>query len=532
ALDGDEIERARRELNRLSPFVPVTIADRLEWNDIAAVAVNAPALPGVTPEVGLSRRYPLIEDFAHVVGYVGPVSDYDLERLEDTDPLLQIPKFQIGKIGVETRLEQHLRGKAGTRRIEVNAVGRVIRELDRVEGEPGANIQLTVNAELQNYVQARIAHESAAAVVMDVHNGDLLAVGSTPSYDPNKFVRGISVADYRELTENIYRPLANKAVQGTYPPGSTFKMMTALAGLESGVITAEDTFYCPGHTELGGRRFHCWRRGGHGAVNLHDSLKHSCDVYYYELAQRVGIDNISAMARRFGMGERFDIEMSGIASGLTPTRAWKRERRGEDWVIGDSLNASIGQGFVLASPLQLAVMTARIATGQMVMPRLVRSIDGIEQIPPEAPSMDLNPAYLRAVQRGMYAVSNDMRGTAYSSHIAEETMRMAGKTGTSQVRSAVVNNANVPWEQRDHALFVAYAPYEAPRVAVSVVVEHGGGGSSVAAPIARDIILQTLYDGTPPLSAYPANQRGTIRERQNTLPLRAFDVVPEGRDHA
>ena len=533
-LDPDELERARKEIKRLSPFVPVTIADRLSWDDIAEVAVNAPALPGVTPEVGLSRRYPFGEDFAHIVGYVGPVSDYDLSKIEDPEPVLQIPKFQIGKVGVEAKMEGALRGEAGTRRIEVNAVGRVMRELDRKEGVAGANLQLTVDAGLQNYVQARLGDESASAVVIDVQNGDIVAAGSAPSFDPNKFVRGISVADYGALTEDDHRPLANKSVQGIYPPGSTFKMMTALAALEAGVVRADETVYCPGHTEVGGRRFHCWKRSGHGAVNLNGSLKNSCDVYYYEMAQRAGIENISAMARRFGIGERFDIPMSAVAEGLAPTKQWKRERRGADWVIGDSLNASIGQGFVLASPLQLAVMSARLATGHAVMPRLIRSIDGVEQPSGAGALMGLNENHLRAVRGGMNSVTNDRRGTAYRSHIAEETMRMAGKTGTSQVRNAVVRNQDVPWEQRDHALFVAYAPYDAPRYAVSVIVEHGGGGSAVAAPVARDIMLQALYDGTPPLSAYPANQRGTIREQQRLLQsrLRDLESARDAKDRA
>ncbi|MGC8201775.1 penicillin-binding protein 2 [Aliiroseovarius sp. PTFE2010] len=531
-ISDDENERILRELRNLPSFVPVTIADRLSWEDVAEIAVNAPALPGVTPEVGLSRHYPFEEDFAHIVGYVGPVSDYDLSKIENPDPLLQIPKFQIGKVGVEAKLEADLRGAAGSRRIEVNAVGRVMRELDRIPGTSGADIQLTIDASLQNFVQQRMANESAAAVVMNPRNGDLLAMGSTPSFDPNKFVRGISVADYAELTENKYRPLANKSVQGTYPPGSTFKMITALAALDAGVVSTGETVYCPGHTTVAGRRFHCWKRAGHGWVDLNGSLKHSCDVYYYEMAQRVGIERISAMARKFGLGEKFDIPMSAVASGLAPTKEWKQVRRGQDWLIGDSLNASIGQGFVLASPLQLAVMAARLASGTAVVPRLVRSVDGVEQPVPEAPPLDIDENHLRAVRRAMYAVSNDRRGTAYRSHIAEDRFRMAGKTGTSQVRSVIVNNKEVPWEQRDHGLFVAFAPFDTPDVACSVVIEHGGGGSSAAAPVARDIVLQALYDGLPPLSAYPASQRGTIEARQKDLNLRNFDQAGKVQDRA
>ncbi|MCG6904676.1 MAG: penicillin-binding protein 2 [Rhodobacter sp.] len=539
-LDPEELERARREIARRSPFVPVTIADRLSWAEFAEVAVNGPALPGVTPEVGLSRIYPLAEDFAHVVGYVGPVSDYDLNRIEDPDPLLQIPKFQIGKSGVENKMESVLRGKAGTKRIEVNAVGRVMRELDRQEGRAGANLQLTIDSGLQNYVQARLGADSASSVVIDIETGDILALGSAPSFDPNKFVRGISVSDYGELTGNEYRPLANKSVQGVYPPASTFKMVTILAALEAGVIDAEETVYCPGFKEVGGRKFHCWRRGGHGHVDLNESLQESCDVYYYDIAERVGIERIAAMARKLGLGQRFDLPISAVNSGLTPNKAWKLENRGAEWVIGDTLNAGIGQGFVLASPLQLAVVTARVASGRAIVPRLVKSVDGVELAPPDLPVLDIDPDHLALVRKGMNSVMNTRKGTAYSSRVVADGIRMAGKTGTSQVvaitpeerAQGITRNEDREWKRRDHALFVSFAPFDAPRIACSVVVEHGGGGSLAAAPIARDIVLQALYKGTPPLSAYPSSQRGRIRTQQQKLILRDPTTLTDGRSRA
>lgn len=531
-LSDEQVERAMREIQRRSPFVPVTIADQLEWEDVAEVAVNAPALPGVTPEVGLTRRYPLLGDFAHVVGYVGPVSDYDLEQLDDPDPVLQIPEFQIGKVGVEKRLEADLRGTAGTRRIEVNASGRVMRELSRQEGIQGADIQLTVDHKLQNFCQARMLEESASTVVMDVGTGDILACASAPSFDPNLFVRGISVPDYRVLTEDDHRPLATKTVQGTYPPGSTFKMIVAIAAVEAGMITPGETVYCPGHREMGGRRFHCWKRGGHGWMDMHDSLVQSCDVYYYELAERVGIDRIAAMARRFGLGERFDLPMSAVSGGLVPDKAWKRERRGQDWRIGDSLNAAIGQGYNLASPLQLAVMTARLATGQAIRPRLIKSVDGREQPILSDGPMNLSPTLMGQVRKAMYDVNNSRRGTAYRSRIVAEGMKIAGKTGTSQVRSVVVRNEDVPWEQRDHALFVGFAPFEAPRIACAVVVEHGGGGSRAAAPIARDVLARALHDDLPPMEVFPASQRRDLEELFARLPLLRDGEVPPPSDRA
>lgn len=528
-LSDADIQTALTEIMRRSPFVPVTIADRLSWDDIAAVAVNAPALPGVTTEVGLSRGYPMGPDLAHVVGYVGPVSGYDLERLEDQDPLLQIPNFQIGKSGVEAKLEQRFRGKAGSRRIEVNATGRVMRELDRREGEPGQNIQLTIDADLQNFVQVRLGNESASAVVMDTETGDLLAASSSPSFDPNLFVRGISSSDYSTLTEDKYRPLAGKAVQGTYPPGSTVKMPAALAALEADAITPEETVYCRGYIEVSGRRFHCWKRSGHGNMNMHDAIAQSCDVYFYDIAQRIGIDKISEMAVRLGLGMKHDLPVSAVAHGRAPTKAWKKERFGQEWVIGDSLNAAIGQGYVLASPLQLAIMTARLASGRALLPRLIKSVDGREEPIVDGAPMDLNENDLRLVRQAMTSVSNTRRGTGYGARVIDEDYRLAGKSGTSQVRTitmeeraqGVIREEDLPWERRDHALYVSYAPADNPKIAVSVVVEHGGGGSKVAAPIARDIALQALYGGFPPLSAYPAKDRDRIEQMQRELPLRS-----------
>ncbi|SHL61101.1 peptidoglycan glycosyltransferase [Roseovarius marisflavi] len=539
-LDPDELERARRDLRELRGDTPVTVADRVSWGAISRVAVNAPALPGVLPEVGLSRRYPATNDYAHVVGYVGTVSDKDIERIDAPEQLLRLPRFQIGKIGLEAKRENQLRGSAGTRRVEVNAAGRVMRELDRQEGQPGADMQLTLDNNLQSYTNARLEGESAAAVVIDCDTGDLLACASAPSYDPNLFVRGISVSDYKALLEDPYRPLPNKAVQGIYPPGSTFKMVTALAALEDGQIALDDTVYCPGYMEISGRRFHCWKRGGHGNVDLHRSLRESCDIYYYELALRTGIEKISAMAERLGVGVQFDLPMTSVAKGLAPTREWKQTNRGQPWVIGDSVNTAIGQGFVLASPLQLAVMTARIATSRAVTPRLIKSIDGVEQPTGHGDTLGLNENLMREVRKAMFAVSNSNRGTGYRSRIIEDAFRMAGKTGTSQVRnitsgeraSGVVNNRDLPWERRDHALFVNFAPFDAPKVAVAVIVEHGGGGSTAAAPIARDITLQALYGEDPPLEAYPAADRGRIKALQEKLRRARPQTGPDGKDRA
>lgn len=514
-----EAEELLAEIARRPPNAPITIADRLSWEEFCSVSINTPALPGVTPEVGLSRHYPHGPDFAHVLGYVGPVSDYDLSKLENPDPLLRIPRFQLGKSGIEAKLEDELRGTAGQRRVEVNSAGREMRELSRREGDPGVALQLTLDARLQNFALQRLAGESAAAVVMDVTNGDIMAIASAPSFDPNLFVRGISGADYTALMENDHRPLADKTVQGVYPPGSTFKLVTLLAALEAGVVSPEETVYCPGYMTVGGRRFGCWKHSGHGRVNAVYSLEQSCDTYYYEVSQRVGIEAIAAMAKRLGIGVKHDLPMSAVAEGNAPTKDWKLKRHGKDWLIGDTINASIGQGYVLASPLQLAVMVSRVASGRAVVPRLVRARNGVEVPAPEAPKLDIDPAHLAVARRGMWAVVNGSHGTAGGSKVVLQDWLMAGKTGTSQVRSAVVNNKAVPWEQRDHALFVCFAPVADPKYAVALIVEHGGGGSSAAAPIARDILLFALAGGLPPLAAYPAAQRETVKSRFEGLDL-------------
>ena len=539
-LAPDTVERALREVRRNRPFVPVTIAEQLSWDQIARIAANAPALPGITPEVGLSRHYPFAGDLAHVLGYVGAVTERDLAEQEAPDPVLRLPGFQIGKLGVERHKEAALRGAAGTKRIEVNAVGRVMRELDRKEGTPGRNVQLTIDHRLQNYVQARLAGESAAAIVMDVRNGDLLAIASSPTYDPNLFARGISVPDYQALLDDPYRPLVDKSVQGVYPPGSTFKMVVALAALEAGLAVPEERVFCPGHMDVSGRRFHCWKRGGHGRVNMVSALSESCDVYFYDMAQRLGIERINAMSERLGLGVRHALPMSSVAAGLNPTREWKQARRGEAWLVGDTINASIGQGFVLSSPLQLAVMTARLGSGKAVVPRLVRAVGGSEQPVEEAPSLGLAERWLSVVRRGMYECTNHQRGTAWSSRVVEASARMSGKTGTSQVFSitaaeraaGIRRQQDLPWNRRNHALFVGYAPEEAPRYAVAVVIEHGGGGSSAAAPVARDVYLQALHGGFPPLEAYPEPQRNRIETLQRELMGRMLPGTGDGRDRA
>ncbi len=495
-LDAATRRRIQREIQRSRGFVPVTVRENLSWSEVTRIEVNAPDLPGVVIDVGRSRRYPLGADAAHILGYVAAVSEKEM----DGDPLLRLPGFRVGKAGVERAHDAALRGTGGSSQVEVNAYGRMIRELSRQKGQPGAEIALTIDAGLQRETSRQLAQHSAAAIVMDVRNGDILAMVSTPSFDPDAFNRGLTGAEWRSLISSERAPLTNKAIAGQYAPGSTFKMMVLLAALEKGVITAESNFFCSGFVELGDARFHCWRRHGHGLVNAESAIEQSCDVYFYEIAKRTGIDRIAAMARKFGFGDAVGLELAGEKKGMMPDRKWKRRTFDEPWHQGETLIAGIGQGYVLATPLQLAVMTARIANGgKLVSPRLTHAAGDADITDAAKPMKDLgiNGVHMALVRDAMSRVVNQPTGTAYRSRIDETGWEMAGKTGTAQVRriskmereQGVRKNRELEWKERDHALFVGFAPLDKPRYAVAVIAEHGGGGSKVAAPIARDILL-------------------------------------------
>lgn len=504
-IDLGEHDRRRvlREVRRQRGFVPITIRENLEWEEVARVEINAPDLPGVHIEVGQTRFYPFIDAAAHLIGYVGAVS----AKEQTGDPLLDLPSFRVGKNGVEKIHDLRLRGRAGRSEVEVNAIGRVIRELSRREGQPGDEVRLSVDMAIQELAHKRLGEESGAVVVMDVHSGEVLALASTPGFDPNAFNKGISRDYWQQLMKNERAPLTNKAIAGQYAPGSTFKMVVALAALESGLVAPDHRTFCIGHVQLGNVRFHCWKKHGHGRLDMEGALQHSCDVFFYDVARRIGVDRISAMAKRLGLGRLLELDLPGEKPGVVPSRDWKRAVLNQPWHPGETLVAGIGQGFVLTTPLQLAVMTARIANGaRAVTPRLTRAQPAVAAAGDEAeapkPFAELNiaPEHLDIVRRGMYAVSNDPRGTAFRARIREKGWELAGKTGTSQVRritlaereTGVRKNEDLPWRERDHALFVAYAPAHAPKYAISVIVEHGGGGSAVAAPIARDVMRETL----------------------------------------
>jgi len=500
--EGDR-RRVLREIRRKHSFVPVIVRANLSWDEMARIEVAIPELPGVSIDQGVTRYYPFGEMMAHVVGYVASASEQEL----DGDPLLELPDFRIGKSGVEKSQDTNLRGIAGTSQVEVNALGRVVRELARVPGKPGQDAITTIDLSLQDFATRRCSTEqSVACVLLDAVTGDVLALVSSPGFDPAPFSAGLSPALWKELSTDPRKPLLNKAIAGVYPPGSTFKPVVALAALAAKVLTSETSFTCPGYLEYGNVTFHCWRHGGHGTLRLRDAIKKSCDVFFYETARRLGIDRLAATARRFGFGDRLGIEIPGERPGLIPTRNWKLAAIGSAWSQGETLIAGIGQGAVLATPLQLATMVARLVTGRAVTPRLVRAegiMPGRDGAPADFPSLGLNPRTIALVLDGMNAVVNEPGGTAYAARIVQTGLAMGGKSGTSQVRHisdyerghGIRKIRQIPWKQRDHALFVAFAPVGAPRYVCAAVVEHGGtsggGGSAVAAPICRDVLLET-----------------------------------------
>jgi penicillin-binding protein 2 len=494
--------RILRDAHRKHSFVPIAVRGNLSWQEMARIEVAVPELPGVSIEQGLIRHYPYGPAAAHALGYVAAVSEKDLTG----DPLLELPDFRIGKSGIEKSQDLRLRGVAGTSEVEVNAYGRVVRELVHRPGQPGEDVIVGLDIATQDFVVKRCASEpSVSCVVLDVVTGDVLALVSSPSFDPTMFSTGLTQAAWQELSTDPRNPLNNKASAGVYPPGSTFKPVVAMAALEAGVMTPDTAVHCPGYLELGNTTFHCWRHGGHGTLRLHDAIKKSCDVYFYEAARRVGIDRLGAMAHRFGFGSPLGLDIPGERGGLIPTREWKLATTGTAWQPGETLIAGIGQGSVLATPLQVATMAARLVTGRAIVPHLVRD----RRVPPGGDpqprvfsGLGLNPHSLALVLDGMSAVVNEEGGTAYSARITDPMMAMGGKSGTSQVRHitqyerdhGIRKGTEVPWRERDHALFVAFAPVGAPRYVCAVVVEHGGetggGGSAVAAPICRDVLIE------------------------------------------
>ncbi len=485
SLPPDKVRDIRDRLDKARGFQPVEVAASLDWEKFASVSVRLPELPGVIPQKGYSRYYPYGAAVGHMVGYVGAASAEDYEK--ERNALLVTPGFKIGKDGLEKHFEARLRGVPGARRVEATASGRIVRDLGTREDVPGKPIQLTINAGLQDYAARRIGLESGSVVVMDCETGDILAMASMPSFDPNSFSDGIGRIEWKMLSEDDHVPLRNKVLRGLYPPGSTVKPMVAMAFLEAG-LDPSASVGCGGGLRVGNRVFHCWNRRGHGSVDMAKGIYQSCDVYFYHFAQKIGMDKIAAMARRLGLGQEFPMPYPGQSYGTVPDPAWKLKKYGKEWAVYDTVNATIGQGYMLVNPLQQAVMSARLASGRNVMPRLL-----LDNKAPLPPSMGFRQDHLDYIHAAMSEVVNG-RGTAGRAKLPVDVL-MAGKTGTAQVVGLNLSNGKSGlWKYRDHGHFIAFAPFDKPKYACAVVIEHGGG-SGAAYPIARDVMTYIFDQG-------------------------------------
>ncbi|MDQ4420093.1 penicillin-binding protein 2 [Sphingobium sp. DEHP117] len=494
SLAPEDVDRINEELDKAAGFQPVQVSDKLSYDQFAAISVRLPDLPGIAPAQGFSRDYPAGPSVGHLIGYVGVASAKDYE--ERKDPLLITPGFKIGKDGLERTFEAALNGKPGAKRVEVTARGKVVRELTTRPDTPGKTIQLTIDAGLQEYAGRRLGTQSGSVVVVDCRTGDLLAMASMPSFDPNSFSDGIGHMEWDMLSQDDHVPLRNKTLQGLYPPGSTVKPMVALSFLEAG-LSPNETVHCGGAIRVGNGSFHCWRRGGHGAVNMHRGIEQSCDIYFYVMAQRLGMQVIADMARKLGLGQKFPLPYPSQSYGTVPDAAWKKKKYKEDWQVYDTVNATIGQGYMLVNPLQIAMMAARLASGKALMPNL---LFGAKR--PPAQPLGVSREHLEIIWAAMRDVVNG-GGTGGGARLSVPDVLMAGKTGTAQVRritmaeraGGVRSNASLAFKLRDHALFQGFAPAENPRYAIGTIIEHGGHVDIIQdAPRISGDVMSYLFD--------------------------------------
>lgn len=488
-LTPEEKEETLKMVRKKRGLDSLIIKDNLTWDEVSAIELHTADLPGISVEVGSVRKYPQLFQGAHLLGYVASPS----EKEQEEDPMLSILGLQVGKVGLEKYLDRRLRGVPGHSAFEVNAKRKVVRELHQTSSSPGEDIHLTIDSRLQAYAQDLLsAYESASAVVIDIQNGDILALVSSPSFDPNLFPQGISHKDWHELRDNPYVPLTNKAISGLFPPGSTVKLFVALAALQAGIIDKESNIYCPGYIYVGNHKFHCWCKEGHGNVNVSRALSESCDVFFYEIAKKVGVERLAALYRDIGLGGGGLEGFPHSKKGLVPDKKWKEKVKHEKWTVSDTIQMSIGQGYMLTTPLELAVAIARLAGGGK---RLIPRLEG--RGPVTFPDMGYDQRHIEALLADMDAACNTPTGTAFRWRIPFEDKKMGGKTGTSQVRritmeqrkAGLTKTTHLPWKYREHGFFVGYAPVHAPRYAIAVIVEHAGGAGP-AVQAAGDILLK------------------------------------------
>ena len=493
-LSSDDIERIKKDIAHHRRFVPIKIKDNLSWEEVSTLMINSNIFPGLIIDEGLIRSYPFKQYTAHPLGYVGSVSEADLQKSDA--PLLQVPGFKIGKSGFEKTYDEELRGKEGILTYEVNAYGRIMREIEKKEGKKGKDLDLTIDIRLQKAAYDAFGKESGAAVVLDVHTGEILAFVSVPSFDPNLFVDGISIKNWNTLLYDEKTPMTDKAISGQYSPGSTFKIVVSLAALEAGVITTQTRSFCSGKMQLGNHLFHCWKHSGHGHLNVIEAIKNSCDIFFYETALKLGIEKIAEMSHKLGLGEIYDIGLENQKAGVIPNKKWKQDTLKQPWQQGETVIAGIGQGYVLVTPLQLATMLARVVNGgYAVNPTFIK-----KEHPTKPKKINIKPENLAIVKQGMFEVVNGVGGTATRARLKLKGIQMGGKTGTTQVRrislkeraKGIRRDEDLPWKYRNHAWFMAYAPHDNPKYAVAVIAEHGRSGSGVAAPIASKILEEAI----------------------------------------
>jgi len=522
-LTEKNVFKIRRKIASQKPWDPVIISDNLTWSEFSRVNLFLHELQGAEPVVSVARLY-TEPSSAHIIGYVSKASKKDLQTKEYLQNKIATGT-RVGKTGLENNLDSQVIGDVGYKRYEVNAFGKRIREISIDPGKPGKNFRTTLDLEVQELASKLLEGKSGAVCVMDIYRGDVISMVSSPIFDPNQFVHGIDKKSWNELIKHRDKPLINKAIAGLYPPGSTIKTLAAISALENDTFNPKTVIHCKGSIELHGEKFHCWKKKGHGYMNMRDGIKQSCDIYFYEVARRLGIDRLSETAKKFGLGKRVLKGFLEERSGVVPNTVWKKKNIGKNWYLGETLHAGIGQGYWQSSPLQLCLMTAQIANGGYeIRPRILLGKEGENQFvdlnqfieDKKAFSDDVvslyefiarfkykslfkNPENIKFVQDALFGATNEPGGTSYGSRLTKEGFVFAGKTGTSQVkrfterqRELEVKNEDLPYEDRDHALFIAFAPYKDPRYSISVIVEHGGSGSKSAAPIAKKVIKKVL----------------------------------------
>ncbi len=494
-LSDSEFKKVLKKKKEIKPWETLIVSNNLSWDKFSKINNHLYDLNGVKPVISISRNYPFDENFTHIIGYVSQANEQDIENTELIKKNF-VPGLKVGKIGLEKSFEEKLIGTNDIERYEVNAYGRRISQLEFQKGKKGQTLKLTVDTEIQKLANELLKDKAGSICVMDIFTGEVIAMHSSPSFDPNLFVFGISQDNWQIIRNDPMKPLLNKTLQGRYSPGSTLKPIVALSALENGIINTNFTVRCTGKTELYDQTYHCWKKEGHGYVSLRNAMKMSCDTYFYEIARKLGVDKLSETAKKFGLGKKvFDNLFEIEKDGLIPNTQWKKNALGKGWLLGETIITGIGQGYIQTTPIQLCLMTAQIANGgYKIYPKIV--IDDKDKIKPSDYYTPLykNSRNIKIIQDAMFGSTNEVMGTSYRSRIDDPKYQFAGKTGTAQVKKITerereldLKTSEIPYEQRDHALYIAYGPYVNPRYALSIVVEHGGNGSTTAAPMAKKL---------------------------------------------